>query len=372
MDDETKHPQNPYTLNLKNNNLIILKALKQASQTLQKNHDDTSSPSIKALLDLPNEPNSILSNDPYLSMLSKHLQHLKTLIDTSSNTYSNSSTHGIKSFLSRRVNSHEIQRVAREIEVEIQAWIDREFIESLERTLFFKVDGLDVKDDVLVDLIEQFEERIAKGFDRDLQDLILRSKVFYQLETILCDGKYTNVVRECCAFVIAELIKFNKDVFVGLVLIGDTMSSLVSLASVRSINILCKLINYIKSPVIDEIVTNGEIPKIVSFLSSDDVDIRAMAMECVLEIGYFGRKEAIDAMLQEGLVKKLVDLQRSESKVFVKCVVRFAIQLEVGEGLRKREKRELKQEMLKRVREACVSDAEAATIVAEVLWGASP
>lgn len=371
MDDETKPPQNPYTLNLKNNNLIILKALKQASQTLQKNHDDTSSPSIKALLDLPNEPNSILSNDPYLSTLSKHLTHLKTLIHTSSNTYS-SSTHGIKSFLSRRVNSHEIQRVAREIEVEIQAWIDRELIESLERTLFVKVDGLDVKDDVLVDLIEQFEERIAKGFDRDLQDLILRSKVFFQLETILCDGKYTNVVRECCAFAIAELIKFNKDVFVGLVLIGDTMSSLVSLASVRSINILSKLINYIKSPAIDEIVTNGEIPKIVSFLSSDDEEIRAMEMECVLEIGYFGRKEAIDAMLGEGLVKKLVDLQRTESKVFVRCVVRFAIQLEVGEGLRKREKRELKQEVLKRVREACVSDAEAATIVAEVLWGASP
>ncbi|PWA57004.1 Armadillo-like helical [Artemisia annua] len=369
MDDETKHPQNPYTLNLKNNNLIILKALKQASHTLQKNHD-TSSPSIKALLDLPNEPNSILSNDPYLSTLSKHLTHLNTLIHTSSNTYN--SNHGIKSFLSRRVNSHEIQRVAREIEKEIQAWIDREFIETLERTLFVKVDGLDVKDDVLVDLIEQFEERIAKGFDRDLQDLILRSKVFYQLETILCDGKYTNGVRECCAFAIAELIKFNKDVFVGLVLIGDTMSSLVSLASVRSINILSKLINYIKSPAIDEIVTNGEIPKIVSFLNNDDVQIRAMAMECVLEIGYFGRKEAIDAMLQEGLVKKLVDLQRSESKVFVRCVVRFAIQLEVGEGLRKREKRELKQEVLKRVREACVSDAEAATIVAEVLWGASP
>nr|GEW84030.1 hypothetical protein [Tanacetum cinerariifolium] len=364
MDDETKHPQKPYTLNLKNNNnLIILKALKQASQALQKNHDHNS-PSIKALLDLPNEPNSILSNDPYLSTLSKHLTHLKTLI--------HSSNQGIKSFLSRRVNSHEIQRVAREIEVEIQAWIDREFVESLTRTLFVKVDGLDVKDDVLVDLIEQFEERIAKGFNRDLQDLILRSKVFYQLETILCDRKYTNVVRECCAFALAELIKFNKDVFVGLVLIGDTMRSLVSLASVRSINILCKLINYIKSPIIDEMVTNGEIPKIVSFLSNDDVEIRAMAMECVLEIGYFGRKEAIDAMLEEGLVKKLVDLQRSESKDFVRCVARFAIQLEVGEGLRKREKRELKQQVLKRVRESQVSDAEAATIVAEVLWGASP
>ncbi|GJV84433.1 gypsy type transposase [Tanacetum coccineum] len=77
---------------------------------------------------------------------------------------------------------------------------------------------------------------------------------------------------------------------------------------------------------------------LLSFFSNDDVEIRAMALECVLEIGYFSRKEAIDSMLEEGLVKKLVDLQRSESKDFVRCVVRFAFQLEVGEGLRKREK----------------------------------
>ncbi|CAK7332657.1 unnamed protein product [Dovyalis caffra] len=35
-------------------------------------------------------------------------------------------------------------------------------------------------------------------------------------------------------------------------------------------------------------------------------------MGCILEIGYFGRKEAIEAMLKEGLIKKLVELQRLE------------------------------------------------------------
>ncbi|KAM2200931.1 hypothetical protein ACFX1R_000818 [Malus domestica] len=40
--------------------------------------------------------------------------------------------------------------------------------------------------------------------------------------------------------------------------------------------------------------------------------MRVMAMVCVFEIGYFGRNEAIDAMLQEGLIEKLVELQRSE------------------------------------------------------------
>ncbi|CAL1412006.1 unnamed protein product [Linum trigynum] len=137
-----------------------------------------------------------------------------------------------------------------------------------------------------------------------------------------------------------------------------------------------------------------------------------MAMDCVLEMGYFGRKEAIDAMLGEGLIEKLLELQRSElggdligmerfdsdsefdsdsdgggegqkkkkrkekgfleRHPFASCVARFAVQLEVGEGLRQREKRALKPEILRRVKEGCVSDAEATTIVAEVLWGSSP
>lgn len=61
-----------------------------------------------------------------------------------------------------------------------------------------------------------------------------------------------------------------------------------------------------------------------------------------------------------------------ESHPFASCVARFAVQLEVGEGLRQRERRSLKQEILGRLKAVCVSDAEAATIMAEVLWGSSP
>ncbi|KAL4589829.1 hypothetical protein LXL04_002740 [Taraxacum kok-saghyz] len=372
--------------------LKVLEALKQASHDLQKNPDSkkkdggvcyTSSPSIRALLELENESESILSNDPHLTTLSTHLTALKTLIY---NSYNARQRHrGLRSFLIGRVNSHEISRIAGSIESEIQAWIDREFIESLTQTLRR---ASDFKDEVLVDLMEQFEERIARGFDRELQDSILRSKVFNELETILCESRFSKKVREASAFAIAELIKFNKDVFVGQVLMGETVCALISLSSVRSIQILSILIKSIKSPIVDEIVSTGEIPKIIAFLSSNDFSIRTMAMECVLEIGYFGRKEAIDAMLEEGLVRKLVELQKSEMggvlmdvrgenenierHPFESCVARFAVQLEVGEGLRQREKRELKQEVLKRVREAHVCDAESATIVAEVLWGATP
>lgn len=261
-------------------------------------------------------------------------------------------------------------------------------------------------------LLTQFEGRVSQGFNRELQDLVLKSKVFSLLETILCNPSCSKSLREQSAYSIASLIRFNKDVFVGQVLMGPTIQALLAMSSTHSIKVLCGLIKSIKSPLVDEIESNGEIPKIISLLDTKDLQMKLLAMDCILEIGYFGRKEAIDAMLKQGLVKKLVELQRSElggdliemerfeekeknergvgaggvveSKresrerkflkrhPFASCVARFAVQLEVGEGLRQREKRALKQEILLRVREASASDAEAATIVAEVLWGSSP
>ncbi|KAK3213125.1 hypothetical protein Dsin_017831 [Dipteronia sinensis] len=195
---------------------------------------------------------------------------------------------------------------------------------------------------------------------------------------------------------------------------GSTIQALITIGSSHSFKVLCALIKSIKSPLVDEIESNGEIPKIISFLDVKDLQMKMVAMDCILEIGYCGRKEAIEAILKQGLVKKLVELQRSElggdlieierlneeeeekerendsvggvmetkresrqrrfleSHPFASCVARFAVQLEVGEGLRQREKRAFKQEILMRVREASVSDAEASTIVAEVLWGSSP
>lgn len=152
---------------------------------------------------------------------------------------------------------------------------------------------------------------------------------------------------------------------------NPTVEALIDIGSVRSIEVLCSLIRLIRSPIVDEIESNGEITKIIALLNSDNMKLSLLAMECVLEIGYFGRKEAVEGMLKEGVVEKFVELQRLESE-FASCVARFAVQLEVGEGLRQREKRSFKGEILVRVREACVSDAEAATIVAEVLWGTSP
>ena len=51
---------------------------------------------------------------------------------------------------------------------------------------------------------------------------------------------------------------------------------------------------------------------------------------------------------------------------------RLAVEEEIGEGIEKNEKKEIKMEILKRARAACVSEAEAATVVADVLWGSHP
>lgn len=400
MEEASDHP-NPQVL-------TVLEALRQASHHLQTNptlnSDNSNSSAIKALLELETESNSLLSSDPHLSALSRHLSSLKDLV----HTLQKSRGHSLTSFLTRRASTQSISRVAGSIESEIRAWIDRETVEDLTRALRELAD-----DNELVKLLTQFENRVSQGFSHELQDLILKSKVFSLLESVLCNPNCSKKIREHSGFAVSALIRFNKDVFVGQVLMGRTVLALIAMGSCSSLTVLWSLIKSIKSPLVDEIESNGEIPKIISFFSSQDLDIRIAAVDCAFEIGYYGRKEAIEAMLKEGVIEKLLELQGSEmggiliemgwfneeenrksfdgvdiegirrsrdsrekrfleTHPFASCVARFAVQLEVGEGLRQREKRDFKQEILGLVREACASDAEAATIVAEVLWGSSP
>ncbi|KAK7264866.1 hypothetical protein RJT34_32479 [Clitoria ternatea] len=352
----------------------VLEAFKQASQDIRQHHSPDS-PAVKALLELQN---ILSSQDPNLSTLSDHINRLKNLL------YSLNHSTGLRSLITRPLSTHSLTRLAANIHSEIQAWIDRETLQTLKTTLKTTHHPL------LLHLLTQFQQRLSQGFNRELQDLVLNFKLFPSLQSLLLDDKSSIPVRERTGSAIAALIRFNKDVFVGQVLMGPTVRALVSMGSVSSIEVLCSLIRSIRSPFVDEIESNGEIPNVIALLDSEDLQLRVFGFECVLEVGYFGRKEAVEAMLKEGLVKKLVELQRSEKggdliefekegfggylerHPFASCVARFAVQLEVGEGLRQREKRAFKPEILVRVREACVSDAQAATIVAEVLWGSSP
>ncbi|KAG4930110.1 hypothetical protein AAZX31_17G106100 [Glycine max] len=353
----------------------VLEALKEATHDIQRHHS-SDSPAIKALLEL----HSILSSsDPYLSALSDHLIRLKTLV------HSLNHSNGLLSFLTRPLSTLSLSRLASQIESEIQSWIDRETLHTLSSSLRNPNNNHE-----FVSLLTQSIYRVSQGFNRELQDLVLKLKLFSSLESVLFDDKCSIPVREQAGLAVSALIRFNKDVFVGQVLMGPTVRALVSMGSVLSLEVLCSLIRSIRSPLVDEIESNGEIPNIIAMLNSEDLELRVVALGCALEIGYFGRKEAVEAMMKEGLVEKLVELQRSEKggdlieigrekvsgvlerKPFASCVARFAVQLEVGEGLRQREKRAFKPEILIRVRDASVSEAEAATIAAEVLWGSSP
>lgn len=120
MEEEEEESPNNKELETQQQVLKVLEALKQASHELQTHPTPNSSTdsAIKALLELETESDTILSTDPHLSTLSQHLTYLKTLIDSIEKSAGR--RHGLRSFLSRRVSSHAISKVAGEIESEIQ------------------------------------------------------------------------------------------------------------------------------------------------------------------------------------------------------------------------------------------------------------
>ncbi|CAM8982822.1 unnamed protein product [Rhodiola kirilowii] len=369
MNEAWEEPEKPYIQR-------VFEALEAASVEFPKkqivSRDLSSNSAIKALLEV-DEKNS----DPILLKLAQLLTDLISTI----NKLRKHQGYSITDFVRRRLISYQVSRLVGSIEDVIGSWVDREVVLHLTQTIE-QSDSETAK----LEALNYFEKRVSRGFNRELQDLILRSKIFHMLEDLLSDTNAETRVREQSGAAIAAVVEFNRDVFVGLALMGPTATTLVSISSPKSIQTLSKLIRLIKSPLVDELESRDEIPKIISlFLRPPDASTRLTAFECVLEVAYFARKEVIDSMLEMGVVEKLVELQRTEwspeaenivlgkeEEVFERCVARFAVQLEVGERLGRKERRELKVEIMRRVRESCVTEAEAATILAEVLWGSSP
>ncbi|KAK1291497.1 hypothetical protein QJS10_CPB17g02414 [Acorus calamus] len=378
MEDSKETPNN-------NNNkglvIRVLEALKQASKDLQNDlHNNTptkssaaaasaecDTPSVNALLELETESDDLFFDDPKLSPLSRHLSRLKSLIE-------DLRLHRHDLLLRRR---RQISRVAGSIESEIQAWIDRESLGGLVQALRNHDDD---DPSAAIDLLSALQRRLSRGgFDRDLQDLVLDAGVLPAVDSVVRDARAPVRVREACAEAVAALVRFNKDVFL-VPPMGPTARALVSMASARALAALTSLIVSVKSPFVDEIRSNGDVETIVGLLGpGEDVEIRAGALECAMEMGYYGRKEAVEAMMGAGVVERLVGMERKGGGDggFGGCVGRFAVQLEVGEGLRGRERRAFKVEILRAVREAVSTDDEddqalCATIIAEVLWGSTP
>ncbi|XP_074581134.1 uncharacterized protein LOC141837661 [Curcuma longa] len=403
----------------------VLEALKKASKDIEANPgegggggggggggSDFASPSMKVLLELSTGSDDLLSGDPRLSTLSDLLSRFKSLVSSLKSGSCQNGKGGILGSILRRRSSKsdEISRVAGSIGAEIQSWIYRVNADRLVSALL-SADKRDEEEQAL--LLRAMELRVSQGFDRGLQEVLLRYGVFAAVESALSDALAPKLVRERAAAAALALVRFNKAVFVGPVLMGPTVDALVSMSSTSpaALGALNGLIAAIRSPLVDELHARGAIPRLVALLGSGEgggasVEVRVLALDCVLEIGYFGRKEANDAMLAQGLIKRLAALQRSdlggtlleidasggcevpagwlwhgrsgaderrflETRPFASCVARWTVQVEVGEGLRQREKREIKQQVVERVKEAAASDAEAATLLAEVLWGST-
>uniref|UniRef100_A0A0E0K6F4 Uncharacterized protein n=1 Tax=Oryza punctata TaxID=4537 RepID=A0A0E0K6F4_ORYPU len=396
--------------------LRVLRALRDAARRVEAAGGGDDGPALHALLALDASADDLLAGDPDLGTLRRLLARIGALSWSIRFAGEGGGIVGCLRGRWRRCKARRgIARAAGGVAGEIQAWINRENVARLVAAL--RSDGDDAGAAARARLAELEARLVSVGrFDPRLQRALLQHGVFGAVEAKLGDPG----VGDGCAAAVLALVRFNKDVFVGPVLMGRAVGALVASASASPapLRTLNGLVAAIRSPLVDELHARGELPRLVALLCSADPRIRALALEFALRIGYYGRKEIVDALLAEGLVKRLLCLQRSETydsyfsqqekpdhgiikgvifftgilgchgeedddggggdtamsspRPFVSAVARFAVQVEVGEGLSQREKRAAKLEIMRRVREAAVSPAEEATVLAEVLWGATP
>ncbi|KAL1563440.1 hypothetical protein AAHA92_05907 [Salvia divinorum] len=230
--------------------LKILQALDRVCLSLDSPDCDASA--IELLLELRTASSSILAANPSHFSLSQRLSHLA---DAAQELHdSKPSSRGIVSFVTRRLRSHEVSRLASEAESELHALIDCEILSNLTKTLSSvpRSGAKSSDEDEVFDGISALQERLSRGFDMNLQDLVLKSGVFSQLQGVLCNPGFPIRVREMAAVTMKELVLFNKDVFVTAVLIGGSVKAIVSMSSVCSLQVVSALIRAIKSPLVDE------------------------------------------------------------------------------------------------------------------------
>ncbi|RVW43784.1 hypothetical protein CK203_074036 [Vitis vinifera] len=379
MEEASDHP-NPQVL-------TVLEALRQASHHLQTNptlnSDNSNSSAIKALLELETESNSLLSSDPHLSALSRHLSSLKDLVHTLQKSRAIASPASslaepppnpspeLPGPLSPKFEPGSTARGSRispERCARLQSRVARsdsqiqgvfaarvrplqpQLLEEDSRTLGFRCIGLD-----------SVQQGCLRGSGPDGSHSASLDRHGFAL--LSYSPLVSHQIHQISSRRRDRIQRRNTQNNQLLLLPGPGHQN-----RCRRLRIRNRLLR--RKEAIEAMLKEGVIEKLLELQRSEMGGI-------LIEMGWFNEEEnmkSFDGVDIEGIRRSRDSREKRflETHPFASCVARFAVQLEVGEGLRQREKRAFKQEILGLVREACASDAEAATIVAEVLWGSSP
>jgi hypothetical protein len=143
----------------------------------------------------------------------------------------------------------------------------------------------------------------------------------------------------------------------------------------------------------DGIHSQNGVPRLVELLDHESAALQHAAMECVLELAYHGTMEVVEQMLELEVIKKLESLQRANAHVvhardphmemllaridrgpaedhypFTDAVMKFTLHFALGTGLRQRERRALKQEVIKQIKDIVDDDVQSANLTTDILW----
>lgn len=318
---------------------------------------------------------------------------------------------GLKYYLARISNTvlgHEMGRIGQSMGSDLQSWLDQQGVRELANILN------NGEEDAQSKAIASFESIVRRGYDSQLQDTILSAGVVERLASLLEPNAAPWTVQKSAAFALSALLDFNKDIFVSLVIMSKVVENILCLMGSESeehililVCVIQDLMSAGKQVTVDEIYAHNGVQRLVDLLDHKSQPLQHAAMECVFELAYHGRIEVVEKLLELGVVDKLAKLQPSipaedlpavdgdharrgleigllclgadrpparmknghRHQPFANAVTRFALQLAIGTGLRKRERRALKQRLLKEIKVAFNDDAEIANITAEVLWG---
>ncbi|MCO5583390.1 hypothetical protein L7F22_037300 [Adiantum nelumboides] len=323
---------------------------------------------------------------------------------------------GLKYYLasvSNTVLGNEVTRIGQSMGSKLQSWLDQQGVRELEEVLSSG------SEDACLKAISSLKDMVQNGYDPVLQETVLSCGLVEKLAKLLRPNAPVSWnIRKEAAFALCALLDFNKDIFLSLVLMAKVVENLVKLMDTQPeqhlVILVCVLKGFLSAGqtiVVDEFHSQDGVAKIVNLLDHKSQALTHAAMDCVFEMAYYGRIEVLQEMFKLGVVQKLATLHQSSiiaggvgyiekeshsaqergivlgnlngNKTpegsqagggtsvlhpFSNAVTRFALHFVVGTGLRKRERRALKQEFLKQISEIMHDDAEVANITAEVLW----